>query len=506
MPQDARALHYSRAEAAFNAWKAMDPKLFSLGVEQSSFLFMAAVRCEKALYLADMGSGMGEDNARQRAAGRLIVQTMLEQLGPEADDTESADILDFTLQDEDGDTAKTLSLWRVDKNGEEKIPFNRIPAGVDASKPFFLQVIPTSAEMTLWRFFPLYLVGATGAYYGDLYLDFVVAMEYYERGTMGGEEAYIRYFYYTGMFYVLGVIITCLFDYITTMDTMKRSNWFKFTGRCVLNILQLRLPWELWKSLRAMKRYRESSTGERIDKTARMPPMSWEQVKCSEGVFEALPQAMFQAFVVINDLYRDKYVSTIQALSLLTSYGNVALVLGTMGPPDISIIWRVSFIVFVVINVALRSVTFAFATILDNQSKYCNAPVDGIQQPCYGASTYYIVSFLITAIFVFRLQRKSRTLASVILTIIGFMCPVEISSFTVLKMARPKPPQLPFSVYRFTEIIILVIMFARLQEHSCVVTTNVPCPTRPRPVAISRRNCNRACYYSARSMSARLTF
>eukprot|EP01047_Picozoa_sp_COSAG01_P101168 COSAG01_NODE_30936_length_606_cov_12.745562_2_plen_89_part_01 len=70
-----------------------------------------------------------------------------------------------------------------------------------------------------------------------------------------------------------------------------------------------------------------------VPKTARLPPMSWEQIKCAEAIFEALPQSMLQAYVVISDLYHDRVVTPYQIASLLSSYGNVAIVLSLMGPP-----------------------------------------------------------------------------------------------------------------------------------------------------------------------------
>ena len=47
-----------------------------------------------------------------------------------------------------------------------------------------------------------------------------------------------------------------------------------------------------------MQKY-EVIDGARVDRTARLPPMSFDQIKCAEGVFEALPQSMIQAFVVL---------------------------------------------------------------------------------------------------------------------------------------------------------------------------------------------------------------
>eukprot|EP01048_Picozoa_sp_COSAG05_P016200 COSAG05_NODE_2055_length_3632_cov_6.156526_3_plen_86_part_00 len=47
-----------------------------------------------------------------------------------------------------------------------------------------------------------------------------------------------------------------------------------------------------------MQKY-EVIDGTRVDRTARLPPMSFDQIKCAEGVFEALPQSMIQSFVVM---------------------------------------------------------------------------------------------------------------------------------------------------------------------------------------------------------------
>ena len=40
--------------------------------------------------------------------------------------------------------------------------------------------------------------------------------------------------------------------------------------------------------------------------------MSWDQTKASEGLFEALPQSMLQAYVVIYNLYYGYEVTTLQ--------------------------------------------------------------------------------------------------------------------------------------------------------------------------------------------------
>ena len=196
-----------------------------------------------------------------------------------------------------------------------------------------------------------------------------------------------------------------------------------------------------------------------------MPPMSWDQVKCSEGLFEALPQSMLQCYVVFNDLFHSRHVTMIQGLSLLTSYANVGFVLGMMGPPDISLIWRGVFMTFVVVNVLLRSLALSFVTIIDN-----DVAMDGTGHFSY---LYLAGSFVVTAVFVFGLQRKEVNLASIILTLIAFMCPVDISQFTVLKTAQPFSPQLPFAMVRYCEIIWICVWFANYQVRDCVMSTQV---------------------------------
>jgi hypothetical protein len=224
------------------------------------------------------------------------------------------------------------------------------------------------------------------------------------------------------------------------------------------------MPYEMIMAVYAMRKSRRGGDDGAawVPKTARLPPMSWEQIKCAEAIFEALPQSMLQAYVVISDLYHDRVVTPYQIASLLSSYGNVAIVLSLMGPPNIAIPWRIMFGLFVWGNVVLRSVSLAFVTILDD-----------LYFDNYNSVLYIAGSYVVTAFFVFTLQGKKMALNTMILSIIAFLCPVDISRFTVLSTAQPRPAQLPFATLRFLEIFACCAWFVSLQTHSCVLSTDV---------------------------------
>jgi hypothetical protein len=444
-------------------------------------------------------------------------------------------MLDFTLQDDKGRTLKWLCRHiSEDEDGNYVEPFCDLPEGVDSSAPFYLYrpeavTVPETVETVMHKIWPLYLLFSHATFYFDLLLDYTVTKQYWRAGgcvwrlpwndevvgevpdlsnQCGNHGAFMWwlepcdpdnwdhwpgdlpgcevdpqksvYVVYSIFFFLIGIVITCAFDAITTLVTAKdrrwdSGKWGKLGFKCLLNMFYLRLPYEAW--WRAFRAWSPTVVvdGKEIEKTPRMPPMSWDQVKCSEGIFEALPQSMLQAFVVINDLYRGREVTAIQALSLLTSYGSVAFVLGMMGPPNIRMGWRVVFMAFVVVNVVLRSMAFSFLTILDNENKAFAIEEDSQYNGWWGNVAYYylLASFIVTGIFIFGLQKKALNLSSIILALIAFMCPVDISQFTVLKTAQPRSPQLPFAVVRYMEIIVICTMFVSTQEAIPVIPMNV---------------------------------
>ena len=226
------------------------------------------------------------------------------------------------------------------------------------------------------------------------------------------------------------------------------------------------MPYEVWRSWKAMRTYHiDPHTKQKIDKTARKPPMSFDQVKCAEGIFEALPQSMLQAFVVITDLYYGREVTMLQFVSLFFSYGATAGVLGLMGPPDIDMAWRAAFIFFCFVNVMLRSFSFGFFSIsMWELDWFGDTDSEKLQWTVF----VFVGSYLTTAFFVFKLQKKKFSLSTVILTFIAFICPVDISQFTILKTAQPRSPQLPFAIVRYSEIIFCCALFASFQANECV--------------------------------------
>jgi hypothetical protein len=509
---------YENAKAAFDAWKEIDPELLSLGVEKSSLLFMAAVShavgtasndSKSAAKLPDSEtsklaegdvekdhitiSGACED---ERSTGAFksfppnkcrqqeldIVRHLFAKLGPHG-----SDILDCTLQNRQGRTLRWL-LRKViveDVKKEQQQPMERenllsltaVPDGVQSSVPFFLDIIPSPVETVVLSIWPMYLVLSTVGYYLDISLDTLLMLQYYQQGTDEGtaEPEKALYFWLGCIFYASGVLTTCLFDIITTFvsksDRADPNRQRLLAKKCVLNVCQVRMLYECRNAYKAMQKTMQKRMPdgriETVERTARMPPMSFDQVKCAEGIFEALPQSMLQAFVVISDMHQSRDVTAVQAISLLTSYAGCAIVLGNMGPPDISVLWRVCFMAFVGTNVVLRSFSFSFLLIalMDASTKQ--------ELGTWAFRIYLGTSYLVTVFFVLVLQRKAISIDSVIGSIISFMCPVEISQFTVLKTAQPRAAQLPFMIVRYAEIIFLFSWFASLQTHTCLVRQTV---------------------------------
>ena len=96
--------HYNEAMQAFNRWRSIDPNLLSVGVEVVGPLFMSAV---KHAVRDKGGKGLIRLNELEIAA------VMLETLGPIQADSGKIhqnrfDLIDFTLQDENGRTLKWL--------------------------------------------------------------------------------------------------------------------------------------------------------------------------------------------------------------------------------------------------------------------------------------------------------------------------------------------------------------------------------------------------------------
>ena len=139
-----------------------------------------------------------------------------------------------------------------------------------------------------------------------------------------------------------------------------------------------------------------------------------------------------------------------------------------MGPPDISIPWRVCFIVFIVVNVFLRSISMAFAGIMMWESGYTWAG-----HKVLPIIAMVIGSYAVTLLFVFKLQGKHLTISTLILSFIMWLSPVEIDEFTVLKTAMPRSPQLPFALVRYAEIIACCAFFAATQSTECRLRSSV---------------------------------
>ena len=131
-----------------------------------------------------------------------------------------------------------------------------------------------------------------------------------------------------------------------------------------------------------------------------------DQTKAAEGLFEALPQSMLQAYVVIHDMYNGYEVTPLQVLSLFSSYVSCAIVFFLMGD-NINTAWRALFSAYVFVNVVLRSATISFVLVILVHWEY--------------RLLYVVSSMLMTSFFLFVLQKKKVSLSSIILNIIVFL-------------------------------------------------------------------------------------
>ena len=468
-----RHQYYDLAKMAFMTWLSLDPELLALGVEKSSLLLQLAI--EHAVGNGHRGKRADRDGI---AFGELfIAEKLMETLGPSG-----SDILDFTIQTQRGRTMKWLSRGIVEK--EPNNPLAQLPDVVDCSVPFFLQIVPSVKEKFQYKIWPLYLLGVLVMYYVDLTLDVLVAVKFYTEGTRDEDPQpeKLRYFWSSVSLWLLGLMVTCLFDVITTLvtkaDRQNGEQKRKLAVKVLMNILLIRMPYEIYRSFRAMQTWQRDAARHKIDKTARQPPMSMDQVKCAEGVFEAVPQSILQAFVVIADLTQGLPVGRVQVASLFTSWFNIAGVLGMMGPPDISELWRVTFMMFVSLNVVLRSLSFAFMFILILQDANELDFGDNLEDVPrhWNVGIYMLGSYLTTCFFIFVVGGQSpRSIPMFIVSLIALIVPLDMSKFTIVKAAQPQPAQLPFAFVRFAEIGYACWWFASQQDYHCVSSEPIVC-------------------------------
>ena len=93
----------------------------------------------------------------------------------------------------------------------------------------------------MYRFWPLFLFGSAGIYYVDIFLDVSVSLEFYSLATSDeAQRDKLTYFWMSLVFFGNGIIITCIFDVITTLvssaDRKNKSKYQELAKKCILNV------------------------------------------------------------------------------------------------------------------------------------------------------------------------------------------------------------------------------------------------------------------------------
>jgi hypothetical protein len=189
--------------------------------------------------------------------------------------------------------------------------------------------VPSPIEFLIYRAYAIYIAASLAPFYFDLVMDAIITYSYYtDEGARACQPASIfttwshsvsdntcglwhrhadntrkRYFWLSLSFFLLGIVITCCFDFLTTIETAgDRKDKRRLTmlaTKIALNIIHVRILYEAIGaySARARSKIDKDRDGNSVARelTPRTPPMSWDQVKAAEGLFEALPQSMMQA-------------------------------------------------------------------------------------------------------------------------------------------------------------------------------------------------------------------
>ena len=467
----------------FDAWERTDNSMLSLGSEVVSQIFISS--------LAQFTDGGRYINNRREEARRLsyIPLTLIGKLGPPQSEEELASgrdraappaaaattttggaaaaaaagqemreqrsgVLDFTIQNKKGQTAFNLSTDYKDTYPA----LGCIRGAIDCSRPMYKDVLPTKVELAVYNTLPLRYLAGVGGFFFDLGTDIAVARTYWIEDRYGPPYAWACI-----VILIFHVLMQILFDWFTSMKNKRPSDrdWTMFARKVAMNVFHVRILKEAWSGLTNWRM--EALTGRKA--TPRTIPASFDQVKLIEGLFEGLPQAILQTYLAVQDINRGatKDINVVRIISLFTSYLSFATALGSMGM-RIQPVWRGAFVLYVLTQVVMRSLTltyFVFQVVQSTDTIFTLSQDAGIW-----LWLYLSVSWWMTVLFDFINHKKGGGSSNLVPTwsglfssVFAFMVPVNLQEFTVLKTAMPRAAPLPFFVFRQLEMLAIGIWF-----------------------------------------------
>lgn len=492
-------VHCKKARAAFDLWKSADQALLAMGVDRTSHLFIMAMELyTRNGYTSDQDSvkQCNEVEWRITAADvepflndpvvneveywlieerRYVAEEMMWRLSGKSyknehnEEEKGVHVLDFTAQNDSGQTSRML-LGYEEKSVYAKLPFSNIPLAVNASTPFFKHGKASLPE-TLKHFFApaLYIFGVIG-YYADLILDIAVTAE------LWGQKKY-AFAYFTGLIMCLGFVMHSIMDVMshyslktcspkeqhvattTEQQAGSVSVWSFYStaqrsiqAQILMNLLHIRI---LDETRIAFLEWRDP-------RMPTQPRASYYQVKLVEGIFEALPQAILQTYVFVDDLASGGTVTLLRIISLTTSYLSFSASLATMGI-RIRGWWRSTFFGLCLSQALLRAFSITALALLTN-----GGAIFWLYMVFSSAATFFFVAVLQNW------EAFHCGLSTTVISWIAFFVPIELDSFAVLRSAQPRAAKLPFFAFRFTEMFVFCLIFwLKYDDAQCVGAVNL---------------------------------
>jgi hypothetical protein len=266
--------------------------------------------------------------------------------------------------------------------------------------------------------------------------------------------------------------------------------------RLLLNVTMMRLPYE---SVHAVYAWR----------LGYKPSAAFEQIRMVEGLFEALPHTLIQTYVLLITYRKGRDLDSVLLLSTFSSILVAAYTIASMGYKS-TILWRLTFFSFLVLQMMLRVASLCgMALVVVNQ---CNAAETSQHNGqdlvyCHAGQFVLIVSYAFaswafgvifhvihlqghaggslrrchkqdamkraTTIKEARMaQTKSRdstirriavfikratifdrkNLSTYIISFINTFVAFDSSPYAVLSQMDPRPPRIPFFLFRLAEI------------------------------------------------------
>ena len=434
-----------KMQAAVSAWLMTDPSMLGLPSDEISHIFLSLLTQIKLRAEEADGDDLKDQLNTQYMP---MVEAIFRTIGPDG-----LYILDFTLQNADGQTAKHL----VDAHTD--VVFRVIPDAIYATTPVFGDLKPTAWERFTYHTTPFwYLLDLT--LYIDIGKDLWLLAEFYcldkEQGTF--------FFVVDCVLLIFHALVQITFDWkLTLSDTVqmevsekkKRQKWF-----AVSTVMQLSYTRYLYETYFALTEYQKGREKEEL--MPRSAPASHGHYALVQGLFQALPQVILQTLVIMFDLLTGRasgkaivgQVSGV-ALSMATS----SMAFADMGM-RIHDSWRMSFGFVVATQLIMRAVATAYLIVSLLLTNYLDPQTDDMAKNRFIFLVYWAFSFWTTVFFDVVVHRKGFSVHSCLSLVFSFTVPINLPRFTILTMAQPRPSSLPFYIIRQLEIAAVFVLFA----------------------------------------------